>query len=97
MRINMTALQAGPKSARSASETAGAAQTRSVREPAADNVTVSPRGRLLVLAREALDAAPEVRRAAIDAARDRLSGEVGVGDGKSIARAMIDTITIDGV
>ncbi|MGI5819181.1 MAG: flagellar biosynthesis anti-sigma factor FlgM [Armatimonadota bacterium] len=93
MRITTSGLHAGAKPAQIASEAAGQAETRPAREVQADNVCVSSRARLLVLARDALEAAPAVRRDVVEAARDRLSSGPEAYDGHAIARAMIDAIS----
>jgi cytidylate kinase len=60
-----------------------------------DEVDVSPRARLIAVARRALDETPAVRDEAVDAARERLEAEGEIWDGRDIARAMFDAISRD--
>ncbi|MFP4248899.1 MAG: flagellar biosynthesis anti-sigma factor FlgM [Armatimonadota bacterium] len=92
MRINTGSVHANPKTAETATNTRRA-DVPQTREPGNDSVTVSPRARLLALARNALDAAPQIRASVVEAARARLSSGDGPCEGGEIARAMIDSIS----
>lgn len=93
MKIDVSGLQASRTATQGRPDTVASAEPRQTSAGRSDDVTISPRARMLALAGNALQAAPDVRDGVVEAARARLSAGSEAADGRSIARAMIDTIS----
>jgi len=94
MRIDVSGLHASRKPTQDAPDAGAERDVTPARDTAPVNVSVSSRARLLAMAHRALQDAPDVRRSAVEAARQRLS-DPGACDGRTIARAMIESISED--
>lgn len=92
MRIDVSGLYTSRKPTCDASDTHAGQDVAPVRDTTSVNISVSSRARLVAMAHRALKDAPDVRRSAVEAARRRLSSP-GACDGRTIAQAMIDSIS----
>ena len=72
MRIESTAVSSLARSAGDAGSAGKADSAQAGRTPAGDAVQLSPRARMLAIARKALEETPAVRRSVVDEARARL-------------------------
>ncbi len=95
MRIDPSGLYPSRRPTEATPDTQAGQGAGAVERAGGDEVDVSPRARLIAVARKALDETPAVRREAVDAARERLEAEGEMWDGREIARAMFDAISRD--
>ena len=95
MRVDPGGLYPSRPAAETRSDAHSGSETDCVRQAAGDQVSVSPRARLIALARQALDEAPVVRQDAVEAARQRLQAGTESWDGRSIAGAIFNAISDD--
>ncbi len=95
MRIDRSGLNPSSKPVSVPADDHSSPEKGRLQRAGTDQVSVSPRARLIALARQALDETPPVRREVVDAARARLQVEEPVWDDQTIAGAIVDTISDD--
>lgn len=92
MRIESTGVSSLARSAGDAGSVGKQDSAQAARGLAGDAVQLSPRARMLAIARKALADTPAVRRSVVDDARAKLQAGQYQTDGRSVAEALLATI-----